>query len=79
MVFEQKGLLDPAIAQYVQALKAQPNSAQAHFNLGVARTRRGQLDEAIGEFQQALKLKPNYAAAQTNLAAVLAFKKSREH
>ena len=41
------GKSDAAIASYRKAITLQPNSAQAHNNLGNALKDKGQLDEAI--------------------------------
>jgi len=62
-----RGQLDQAIAQYEQALKANPGYGEAHDNLGVALVKKGRLDEAIAQFQQALKVDPEDALAFNNL------------
>ena len=63
--------LDEAIAQYTEALRLDPNFAEAHNNLGVALRDRGKLDRAIAHYQQALRLNPDFAAAHYNLGIVL--------
>jgi len=48
-------------------LKIDPDSAEAHNNLGIAYGKQNRLDEAAKEFIAALKIKPNYAEAHNNL------------
>ena len=62
------GFHDEAINCYVQALKINPNDAEAHNNLAIAYQAQGKLDEAIREYREALKINPNYAGAHYNLA-----------
>jgi tetratricopeptide (TPR) repeat protein len=63
---------EEAITHYRDALKAKPNYADAHLNLGVALVRLNKTAEAIAEFQEALKSKDDYVEAHSNLAAALA-------
>lgn len=59
-------------AQHYEAgLKADPNSALLHNQLGAALARGGQAERALAEFDQAIKLSPGYAAAHTNRGLVL--------
>ena len=43
-----------------------PDSARAHYNLGVLLERRGAAAEALDQFETALHLKPDYAQAYNN-------------
>jgi len=61
-----------AIANYQQALRLDPNSSQAHHNLGLALQAQGQTGAAIVEFRAALKLQPDYESAEHHLANRLA-------
>ena len=69
-----KGQTDEAIGQYNEAIRLNPDHANAHYNLGLALAVKGQTDEAIQQFQEALRLKPDYADARKKLDAVLASK-----
>ncbi len=62
----------PTRAVTRQALRRQPDRAEAHNNLGAAFHRQGRTGEAIRQFQEALRLKPDYAGARRNLDAALA-------
>ena len=57
-----------AIAHYEQALRIQPDFAQAHYYLGIALEQTGKFREAAGHYEQALRIKPDYAAARNALA-----------
>ena len=61
-----------AIANYQQALRLDPNSSQAHQNLGLALQAQGQADAAMKEFRAALQLQPDLESAEHNLANRLA-------
>jgi tetratricopeptide (TPR) repeat protein len=56
---------------YEAALKADPQSALIHNQLGAALGRAGHHDRALHEFDQAITLAPDYAAAHTNRGLVL--------
>ena len=49
-----------------------PESARAHYNLGVVLVKAGRIDEAMRQYQAALELDPNYADAYNNIGWVLA-------
>ena len=63
--------MDEAIRQFQEALRLKPDSAQAHYNLGVALAKKGQMDEAISQYQEAVRLKPDFAEARNNLDYLL--------
>jgi Flp pilus assembly protein TadD len=52
------GDVDGAISQFRSAIKLTPNSAQAHYQLGVALQRKGEKNAAEQEFQKAANLDP---------------------
>ncbi len=60
-----------AIGWYEQALRINPDYAEAHNNLGAALVQVGKIQEAIGHYEQALRIRPNYAEAHNNLGAAL--------
>ena len=53
------------IALFRQAVAADPNAADYHFNLAVSLKRHGQAAEAQSELTQCLKLRPNDSEAQS--------------
>ncbi len=59
-----------AAAQYVEALRYEPNSSLAHYNLASIQMDRDQLDEAAAHFEASLRIEPNYPSAHTNLSSV---------
>ena len=65
----QRGQAQQAISQLEEAIKQQPNSAEAHYLLGKAYLIQGQADPAITAFQDALRLNPKYAEADVGLGA----------
>jgi tetratricopeptide (TPR) repeat protein len=60
----KQGNLDAAIAHYSEALRLQPDYAQAHSSLADALALRGEIDEAIREYQAALAIDPQFEAAR---------------
>ena len=68
----QAGNMHEAIGHWEQALRVQPDFAEAHNNLGVALWQAGRVQEAIKHFDQALRIKPDFAEAQSNLTRALA-------
>ncbi len=66
-----KGSLDEAIAAYRQAIALEPNSAEAHGNLGNALKGKRQFEGAIAAFRQAIALDPRQANARFNLGVIL--------
>ncbi|MBV8649516.1 MAG: glycosyltransferase family protein [Paludibacterium sp.] len=64
----QTGNFLPAAALFGQAIKLQPNLAQAYCNRGSALKALKRSEEAVASFQQALALQPDFAEAYSNLA-----------
>jgi tetratricopeptide (TPR) repeat protein len=68
--------LDPNYADARKNLDAalrapEPDSAEAHYNLGVDLAHAGRVAEAAAQFEAALRLQPNYAEAHNNLGVAL--------
>ena len=68
----KKGRLDDAIASFQEALKINPEYAEAHSNLGAALQAKGEAGEAASEHRKAIEIKPDDVAAGNNLAYLLA-------
>ena len=64
--------IDEAIDAFRNALSADPDSVQAHFNLGATLSRQGHSEDAIREFRATLQLDPDYKPARQQLEAELA-------
>ena len=62
----------------VKALKADPDFADAHLELGTTAYRMGEIDTAKQEFEQALKLDPKLTIAWSNLASLLFHQKAHD-
>ena len=60
-----------AMAEFREALRLKPDSAEAHSNLGKTLVDQGKLDEAIAEYRSAMRLKPDFALAHSNLGDAL--------
>ena len=61
--FAEKGDLKCAVAAFNQALRAEPHSAEAHFDLGLVRQTQQQPAAAINEFRLALQYDPGLLLA----------------
>jgi Flp pilus assembly protein TadD len=55
------------LAHYREALRLNPDYAEAHNNLAVLLARAGQLEPARQHWETALKLKPDYEDPRKNL------------
>jgi tetratricopeptide (TPR) repeat protein len=71
VVLSQSGRLQEAIIQLEQALRIQPDYADAHNDLGMALAQTGKIEEAIGHYEQALRIEPDNAKAHYNLGLAL--------
>ena len=67
----QKGKADEALLSFQQAVKINPEYADAHINLANLLLQRGQVDEAVSHLQRALEINPTYALAHNNLGNIL--------
>ncbi|MGO9243200.1 MAG: tetratricopeptide repeat protein [Verrucomicrobiia bacterium] len=66
------GRVPEAIVQYEQALRINPDLAEAHNNLGNLLMRSGRMPEAREHLERALRIDPNLAEAHNNLGTALA-------
>jgi tetratricopeptide (TPR) repeat protein len=69
---EEQGLVDESIARHLEALEADPTTAQAHVNLISLYGRKGQIDSAQRHYKAALKLEGDHAGAHYNWGVLLA-------
>jgi protein O-mannosyl-transferase len=67
----RKGRTSEAIDQFTEALRIDPNSAEAHNNLGFALLLTGRASAAIEHCEQALRIDPTHALAHNNLGNAL--------
>lgn len=49
----KKGALDQAIADYGEAIRLNPDDADAYYNRGLAHGKNGEIDQAIEDFKKA--------------------------
>src|SRR5207302_1707573 len=61
-----KGDLDPAIADFQQAIRLDPKDAVAFNNRGLTYQAKGDLDRAITDYNEAIRLDPRHALAFNN-------------
>jgi len=62
----QNNLWDEAIFRWKKALQADPGSAAAHNNLGVAYEKKSLFEDALREYEAALKLAPDNKFVKSN-------------
>ncbi len=65
------GNLPGAIRAYRRAIRAEPDSASAHYNLANSYLDLKQYDQAISEYREAITYDPTHIKAQNNLGYVL--------
>jgi tetratricopeptide (TPR) repeat protein len=58
IALQKAGRLDEAVEQYNVALRAEPNSAKAHYNLAGVLLAQDKIDDAAEHFAQALRIEP---------------------
>jgi len=66
----QHGYLDRAAESFQQVIAAQPNNAEAYYNLGTLYLRKNDLLQARRYLEQTLKLRPEYPEAWNNLGMI---------
>ena len=71
LVLDKQGRTEEAVEHYLQALRINPDFAEAHNNLGNALSKQGHTGEAIEHYLQALRIQPDFAKAHNNLAVAL--------
>jgi protein O-mannosyl-transferase len=75
VILKRPGRLDDAIAQYREAIRLKPDSAEANNNLGLALLHTGdladRLPEALDYLERAVRLNPGNAGGHENLANAL--------
>ena len=69
--FARGGSFHDDIAFSRQWLRTNPESVNAHYNLGYALAKQGRAEAAAAEYQEALRILPDYALAHCNLANAL--------
>ncbi len=63
--------IEAALRFAEQSVKADPNFAQGHNNLGILLSDAQRFDDSLHAFDRAIALKPDYARAFANLSATL--------
>ncbi len=69
--FIRQGNITAAIAAFEEAVSLNPNSAGAHYNLGLALRQNNQLQAAATAFWQSTQADPQFVLAYVNLGAAL--------
>src|SRR6478735_9739748 len=64
--WKAKGEIAKAIADYDEAIKADPQQSAAYNNRGIAYAAGSDYDKALADYDEAIKLKPDYASALNN-------------
>lgn len=64
---QERGAWEVARRAYERAIRAKPDFAEAHANLGVVLARLGRHDAAVAAYERALSIAPELQAARINL------------
>jgi tetratricopeptide (TPR) repeat protein len=64
--------MQEAVGHWEQAVRIDPDYAEAHCNLGVALAKAGRIPEGIEHLRQALRINPDYVRARDALAQLQA-------
>ena len=70
--FSQAGYFDEAIREFTLALEANPDYAEAQYNLGTLYLKQGKPEEARRHLLRTLELRPEYPDALNNLGLLAA-------
>jgi len=57
--FLGRGDFDTAIASFTEAIRLDPNYAEAYYNCGKAYSNKGEYDKAIEDYTKAIRRKPH--------------------
>jgi tetratricopeptide (TPR) repeat protein len=68
VAYRLKGEYDRALTDYDEAIRLNPNSANAHNNRGIIYRIKGDYDRAIGDYDEAILLENDFPAAFYNRA-----------
>ena len=66
--YEGRTLFGPAIGEYEEAIKEDPNNAEAHYRIGALANELGNNDFAAQKFRDALNIDTNHPSATRALA-----------
>jgi tetratricopeptide (TPR) repeat protein len=66
-----EGCYEEAMEEFMAAIRAEDEFAEAHNNLGLSLFYQGRVEEAIAEFRRALGIEPEFALAHANLGLAL--------
>jgi len=67
VAYYELGRYSEAVESFKQAIRINPDYAEAHYNLGVAYYKLGRYSEAVEAYKQAIRINPDYAEAHYNL------------
>jgi tetratricopeptide (TPR) repeat protein len=67
-----QGKAQDAIAHYEEALRVDPDSTEAHYNLGAVSAKLGRPEDAIRHYEEVLRINPDDAETHFELGAILA-------
>ena len=67
LLLMREGKLPAAVKPLNEALRLDPSSATAHYDLGMVLLKLGKTEESISHFSAAIRLKPDWALPRENL------------
>ncbi|MCJ8344104.1 tetratricopeptide repeat protein [bacterium] len=74
LAYFYKGQYSAAFDEFLQALRVDPNSTVAHFNLGRIFEKQGKYKDAFIQYQRTLSLDPNHRSSRAGYERLIRYK-----